>query len=446
MLTISKSIGPSLLLLAAYLGSSSAFSSIQVFFNHRESSQYVEPYRQLLRSGDNLEGEIIRAIQSAKTSVEVAVQELSLPDIAKALGDAVRRGVRVRLILENQYSRPMSDLSEAEILKLDPYMKGKYEEFVKLVDVNQDGSLSEEETRERDALKIIRGAGVQWIDDTADGSMGSGLMHHKFVIIDGMRVIITSANFSHSDIHGDFSSLKTTGNANSLLTLLSSDLAVVFLEEFEILWSKKFGLKKRYRPSKSLSLNGIKIKVQFSPVSKTKGWEASVNGLIERELLAARQSADLALFVFSEQRLVNALRNTTNVRALIEPGFAYRYYSELLDMLGLKMRDTKCRYEAANNPWLVPISAVGIPLLEGGDKFHHKFAVLDENRVIVGSHNWSNAANHTNDETLIVIESSFVVKEYFEEFNRAYRRSIIGVPAWLTQKIQKIDEQCLFIQ
>ena len=46
---------------------------------------------------------------------------------------------------------------------------------------------------------------------------------------------------------------------------------------------------------------------------------------------------------------------------------------------------------------------MGVPILPKGDLLHDKFAVIDNKTVITGSHNWSEAANHGNDETLIVI-------------------------------------------
>ena len=57
---------------------------IQIYFNRNQSSgaNYSDPYRQIEREGDNLEQIIIDAIASAKSSIDMAVQELNLPGIA----------------------------------------------------------------------------------------------------------------------------------------------------------------------------------------------------------------------------------------------------------------------------------------------------------------------------------------------------------------------------
>ena len=114
-----------------------------------------------------------------------------------------------------------------------------YQEFRKFVDINKDGKISTEEINQRDALIILRNAKIPWIDDTADGSKGSSLMHHKFVIIDQRITIATSANFTLSDIHGDFVNPDSLGNANSLLKIDSPELHLYLQKEFNLMYDEK---------------------------------------------------------------------------------------------------------------------------------------------------------------------------------------------------------------
>ena len=428
---------------------------IQVYFNRNQSSgaNYADPYRQIEREGDNLEQIIINAIASAKSSVDMAVQELNLPEIAQALVESKEKGVEVRVILENAYNKSWKKLSQAEIKKLDTREKRKYREFIILVDLNNDGEVSLEERNQRDALTILKNAGIPVIDDTADGSKGSGLMHHKFVIIDGKKVLTGSANFTLSGIHGDFDSLVSRGNANHLVQITSTQLANLFTEEFKLLWGdgvggendSKFGIDKPYRKPKKITVGDNTILVQFSPISAKEPWEKSSNGLIAKNLQKATESVDLALFVFSEQKLVNPLEKLSQqgveIRTLIDPSFAFRYYSEGLDMLGVALRN-KCQYEAGNNVWQNPITSVGVPQLPSGDKLHHKFAVIDNQIVITGSQNWSAAANNRNDETVLVIDNPTVADHFTKEMNRLYGNATLGLPDKIAKKIQEQENQC----
>ena len=179
--------------------------SLQIYFNQSLASSYSEFYREQTRPGDDLEEQIVQSINSARKSVDVAVQELRLPRIAQALAHRHRSSIKVRLIVENIYNRPLA-LTAPQLAVLPKREQERYAELVQLADANNDGVLSEAEIASGDALAIVRDAGIPVIDDTADGSKGSGLMHHKFVVIDGKTVIVTSANFTTSDIHGDFKS------------------------------------------------------------------------------------------------------------------------------------------------------------------------------------------------------------------------------------------------
>jgi len=427
---------------------------IQVYTNHEPASRYREPYRPQSRDGDNLEEVIVQAIAPARSSISVAVQELRLPGIAAALAERRKSGVNVRVILENTYSRPFSSYSAAEIAKLPKREQGRYEEARRLIDLNGDGKLSPEEINQRDALIMLDRARIPRIDDTADGSRGSSLMHHKFIVIDDRSLIVTSANFTPSDVHGDLGSPQSRGNANNLLKIDSADLAARFAQEFNFMWgdgpaSKKdsrFGIQKPFRDAQRVRVGSTSVQVKFSPTSPTLPWARSTNGLIGQTLSGATKSVDMALFVFSDQRLVDLLEPVhekgTTIRTLIDPGFAYRSYSEGLDMMGIVLPEDGCRFEPSNRPWKKAIATVGVPRLPPGDLLHHKFGVVDGRIVIMGSHNWTDAANTGNDETLLVIDNPTVAAHYQREFERLYEDAILGIPPAIRKKAQAQGQKC----
>ncbi|MBD3887018.1 competence protein ComE [Phormidium tenue FACHB-886] len=312
---------------------------IQVYFNHSQAAVYTEPYRQQKRLGDDLEQVVVEAIAAAHTSIDAAVHELNLPHVAQALAQQQQAGVQVRMIVENTYSRPRSSYTAQELAALPERDRRKQQEFMQLADQNQDGQLSPAEIASADAMVILKNAGIPVIDDTADGSKGSDLMHHKFLVIDGQTVITGSANLTLSDVHGDFLSPASQGNANHLLKIESPALAQHYAAEFALMWGdgaggkldSTFGKQKPYRSPQTFSLAANStVTIQFSPTSARLPWEKSVNGLIGKMLSQAARSVDLALFVFSDQQLGNILEGDRNrgvaIRALIEPQFIYRDY------------------------------------------------------------------------------------------------------------------------
>lgn len=448
---------------------------IQVYTNHNPAAQYREPYRDQTRPGDDLEQVIVDHIHQARTSIDVAVQEFRSPLIAQALRERHRAGVRVRVVLENIYSRPWSSFTTTEVQQLDARLQSRYRENLRLIDRDGNGQLSAHEINTYDALHVIRQAGIPWLDDRADGSAGSGLMHHKFVVIDGKQVIVTSANFTMSDLHGDFVPSQSLGNANSLLVIQSTALAAHFTNEFAILWGdgpggkadSRFSVQKSFRPAATVAVGDATVQVKFSPTPADVPWEFSSNGLIARTLAQSRKTIDLALFVFSDQQIANQLETTAqqgaSIRVLIEPSFAYQFYSEALDLLGVALparrrtsqaeevepsgegedrSDRLCPIESHNHPWTKPLQTVGITQLPPGDLLHHKFGVMDGRTVIMGSHNWTEAADHQNDETLLVIEHPTITAHYQREYERLWANSRLGLPSKIREVAQVLAQQC----
>ncbi|MEO1591093.1 MAG: phospholipase D-like domain-containing protein [Cyanobacteria bacterium J06632_22] len=427
---------------------------IKVFFNHSPATVYRDPYRQVQRWGDDLEQVILTAIDQANTTIDIAVQELNLPEIAQALIAKARTGVRVRVILEHQYSQPWSGKDTHWLAQQDDYARGKYENLRAFGDQNGDGTVSPAEARERDAVLMLQTAQIPLLDDTADGTKGSGLMHHKFMIIDGQQVITGSANWTLSGLHGDALLPDSRGNTNTLLVIDSTALANAYQQEFTLMWGDGpggqtdsiFGPQKSPRAPQQISIPGSSVTVQFAPNTTNTPSEQTVNGLIGRTLQQARQSIDVALFVFTDQGIANQIRERVEsgvqVRSLIDRSFIYRSYSEALDMMGMALPDHRCKYEKDNEPWTTPITSVGFPELPDGDKLHHKFALVDNRVVIIGSHNWSKAANTQNDENLLVIENPTVARHFEREFNRLYQDANLAQTAYLQNQIRKFQLQC----
>jgi phosphatidylserine/phosphatidylglycerophosphate/cardiolipin synthase-like enzyme len=293
---------------------------------------------------------------------------------------------------------------------------------------------------------------VPLIDDTADGSAGSGLMHHKYLVVDRQVVVTGSANFSPSCIHGDPDDPRTRGNVNHLLRFDSPALAELFAQEFGRMWGdgpggapdSRFGLVKASGPAQTVWVGDTPVAVLFAPHRRSDPH----NGLqwLAEHLAAVRRRLDLSLFVFSAQGLADTLAalpvRGVAIRLLADPGFASRPFSEVLDVLGVSRADGDCRLEADNKVWQRPLEGVGIPRLAGGDKLHHKFAVIDNRTVITGSFNWSPSAAHQNDETLLLVDSPLLAAHFTREMDRLWRGAELGISGRLERGLARSRQRC----
>jgi len=408
---------------------------ITVAFNHHSQHRYRSPISGQWRQGEDLEALVLAGVEQAESEILVAVQELSLPRIAERLAAKHRQGVRVRVVLENTYSTPWS-LEQRDTLV--PHQLRRHDQLQAL--------------GWADAVAILHAAGVPLIDDTADGSKGSGLMHHKFMVIDRQVVITGSTNFTPSCVHGDPDDPRTRGNVNHLLRFDSAELAALFVEEFERMWGdgpggapdSRFGLGKASGPARTVSVGDSRVTVLFAPHRRRDPHHGLA--LLRAQLEQAQRQVDLALFVFSDQALADAMAalhsQGVQLRVLADPGFANRSFSEVMDLMGVALPDHHCKLEADNQPWEQPLAGVGTPQLAPGDKLHHKLAVIDDHTVISGSFNWSPSAAHQNDETLLVIESPTLARHFQQEIDRLWKGAELGVTARLQRKQARLASDC----
>lgn len=129
---------------------------------------------------------IERLIQTASASFDAALYRFNSQRLARALDDASRRGVRIRLVLD----------------------RGKYEESQATRQLVAD---------DRFPFRLSRGR------DEADSKM-----HHKFALLDDSTVLTGSYNWTRGS---------DEQNHENLLVVREAGIVKIYRREFEALWT-----------------------------------------------------------------------------------------------------------------------------------------------------------------------------------------------------------------
>jgi phosphatidylserine/phosphatidylglycerophosphate/cardiolipin synthase-like enzyme len=139
---------------------------------------------------------------------------------------------------------------------------------------------------------------------------------------------------------------------------------------------------------------------------------ASIAARIDRELQAATQSIDAALYRLNSPRLIQALkkaaRRGTSVRLVLDRDKYMRTPAirPILGRRGISFRLSRGR----RGRW---------------SKMHHKFAILDSRTVLMGSFNWTVESEEYNHEALLIIRERPLVRSFVQEFEELWRSSAV---------------------
>ena len=234
-------------------------------------------------------------------------------------------------------------------------------------------------------IQELKEAGIEVLGDRKEG-----LMHHKFVIIDRTEVWAGSLNF-------------TTGGGyldnNNLIRLRSSKLAEDYTYEFEQMFvNAHFGpIKTAGTPHPTLTVNGSLIEVYFSPEDGTLDHLLSA-------INAARESIYFMAYSFTSDELADALIERANSGVTVSGVF------------------DKDQYHSNSGTEFDRLVNAGLEVhLDGNPRLmHHKVIIIDQQTVITGSYNFSNNAEHTNDENTLIIHNQDIAAEYLAEYQQIY--------------------------
>lgn len=309
-------------------------------------------------------------IDRAQQTVDLAIYNWNSPVILAAVNAAQARGVRVRVIYEDDNSNvSLAGLSAA----------------------------------------IGRTARPTQPNAGNGSTPTSAIMHNKFVIIDAEAadagrpwVWTGSTNWTPAQLATD---------RNNVITVQDQSLARVYTVEFEEMWggsgpqpgATRFGSRKTDNTPHYLSIGGRAVESWFSPTD-------NVNGHLIEAIRTADNDLHVAAMLITQTSIGNALKaqiQDKNIGAC----------SELL---------TNSIAAPADAVYNTIKSAPGLAqrtfLNAQAGIMHHKYLLVDAGAplsdplVFVGSHNWTLSADTENDENTLVVHDERIVNQYYQEF------------------------------
>lgn len=143
--------------------------------------------------------------------------------------------------------------------------------------------------------------------------------------------------------------------------------------------------------------------VCFSP---SKSIEDSCQTMIIKELLSAKKSIKIAIFDFTDPVILDHVPIPLR-------------YSPLKVYIVMDKRQAKGKHSLYNDV-IAQYNNVKVVSGKRGGLMHNKYIIIDDERVITGSYNFTKGALNKNDENAVLLSDKNIVDQYVEHFNGMY--------------------------
>lgn len=264
--------------------------NIPTIFTNGDIQIYLSDYTNQLKPDKNCQHNIcktvVKQINLSQHSIDIAAYGWeNIPAIEKALLNAKKRGIKIRLVIDAQIPN-----------------NNYYPDYKKIMNIS-------------DEYKT---------DFNPNNLQHSNyLMHNKFFIFDRSKILTGSMNFSQTGFSGY--------NANSILIINSKQIANLYQKEFEQMLSGKF--HKAKTPSinnKNIKLKNNIISVYFSPQDK----------IISKEIIPLVNNAKtyiyIPTFILSHEELTKSLilarKRGVDIKIIIDGTSSQQSYSKHNDL------------------------------------------------------------------------------------------------------------------
>jgi phosphatidylserine/phosphatidylglycerophosphate/cardiolipin synthase-like enzyme len=367
----------------AYTTQSASSGDIKVYFN-TEVDTTVATHKKAMNIGNAIDDTLIAYIDRAKYSIDFTMYNFNVTNIsnvATALNNAHSRGVVVRVI----YDATAVNLA------------------VQLLD-----------------------QGIKKINNSISGT---GIMHNKFIIFDAHStnqndpIVWTGAtNLTDGQINDD---------PNNVIIIQDKSLAIAYTLEFNEMFGSdgptpdnslsRFGEDKIDNTPHKFIIGGRDVELYFSPSD-------DANAKIIETINNADHNMSIATMLITRSDITYAIEDAVN-----DNGVATQI---------LVNHENDCSPLA----WSILSTLLGIDLQDDSETpyiMHHKFMVTDVGTnsnptLLTGSHNWSNAANNTNDENTLVIFDDTLANIYYQAFKYRFDENLYNAVDDISKKYNSV--------
>lgn len=341
---------------------------------------------------DRVPESLVAAIDATRSTLRVAIYELTLPGVADALVRAKQRGVDVKLIYDQGHAAGAAGGSGA----------------VTALAGSQPGAAAGPSGPSAQFSQVVA-AGIE--TRLLKGGGSYGIMHNKVMVADGELVETGSFNWTTAADGMNFENALFRDDAS---------LAALYSAYFDWMWAfaRPVGAGSSgdgpyanppADPSPSVRYKGQAWpRASFSPGG---GTEAKLVAAIGQ----ARGTLDVAIFSFYSQAVADAVVAAKG--------------------RGVTVRVVGDASQARRSPQVAQLVSAGVDLRLSGGRgaggrgvLHHKFALLDRELLATGSYNFSANAENNNFENQFYSDGAGDLSAYQAEFEAVWAQAHTPAP------------------
>jgi len=317
--------------------------------------------------------QLVKFIQGAKHSLDVAIYDMRNADVLKAL-------------------KSMSSKVQLHIL----YDAGK-----------AGGNSTTVDPKVSTTAQAIKAAGLNAFAKPVK-EKSKHLMHDKFIVRDGASVWSGSGNFTNGGL---------LLQDNHFFTMDSPAIASAYSKTFGDLGSP--GHSATHVPARAAGVTSppIKVKIGSIPVtvffSTQLGATEDIETEIQNRLKGAKKIRVIAMLVSDAGILASLLAlKKKDIKGVLDP-------HEMKVVMKNKTGDPNFWFANGDPRFVAANSHAFNGKGDKNDFMHNKVMIVDDKVVITGSYNFSENAE-ANDENLLIFESAAVAAAYNQYFNALF--------------------------